>query len=129
MQIQRIGPAELSVVFSLLVENGWGRRITDLDGFSALIDASTIADVAIVDGEVVGFVRAITDGLSNGYLSMLVVASRHRGKGVGTALVEHAMGTNPGITWMLRAGREGAADFFSKLGFEVSTIAMERLRS
>jgi GNAT superfamily N-acetyltransferase len=129
MKIQRAGPAELSVVFNLLVENGWGRRIMDLDRFGALVDASTIADVAMIDGKVIGFVRAITDGLSNGYLSMLVVASSHRGKGVGTALVKHAMGTDPRVTWMLRAGREGAEEFFSKLGFEVSTIAMERLRS
>ena len=129
MEIQRVGPAELSVVFSLLIDNGWGRRITNLDEFGALIDASPVADVAIIDGQVVGFVRGITDGLSNGYLSMLVVASSHRRRGVGTALVKHAMGINPRVTWVLRAGRQGATEFFTKLGFEVSSIAMERLRS
>jgi ribosomal protein S18 acetylase RimI-like enzyme len=129
MDIQRVGPAELSVVFTLLIENGWDRRITDLDKFGALINASPIADVAIIDGEVVGFVRGITDGFSNGYLSMLVVASSHRGRGIGTALVRHAMGINPRVTWVLRAGRQGATEFFTKLGFEVSSIAMERRRT
>jgi GNAT superfamily N-acetyltransferase len=59
---------------------------------------------------------------------MVVVCGQHRREGVGRALVEHVMGDNTAITWVLRAGREGASDFFSKLGFETSTIAMERSR-
>lgn len=39
------------------------------------------------------------------------------------------MGENTDITWVLRAGREGASEFFSRLGFEPSSIAMERPRS
>lgn len=85
--------------------------------------------MAIDKGQVVGFVRGITDGLSNSYLSMVVVAPSHRGRGIGTQLVKHAMGTNPAVTWVLRAGREGAADFFAKLGFAASSAAMERPRA
>jgi GNAT superfamily N-acetyltransferase len=66
--------------------------------------------------------------LSNGYLSMVVVDDQHRRAGVGRALVEHVMGDNPEITWVLRAGREGAETFFASLGFETSVIAMERPR-
>lgn len=59
---------------------------------------------------------------------MVVVAEAHRGKGIGSLLVGHAMGTNPEVTWVLRAGRDGAAEFFAKLGFEHSSLAMERRR-
>lgn len=129
MDIRRIRQSEFPVAFDLLVSNGWQHRIGSLGEFAKLMEASQIADIAIIDGHVVGFVRGITDGLSNGYLSMVVVASGHRGKGIGRKLVEHAMGTNSEITWVLRAGREGATGFFAKLGFEVSSIAMERLRA
>lgn len=78
--------------------------------------------------QIVGFARGITDGISNGYLSMVVVDGQHRRTGIGRALVEHVMGDNRDITWVLRAGREGAEAFFASLGFETSMIAMERLR-
>jgi ribosomal protein S18 acetylase RimI-like enzyme len=129
METRRVRPSELPAVFSLLSENGWAHRLSDFPAFVALVDASPVADVAVVQQQVVGFVRGITDGLSNGYLSMVVVAPSHRGKGIGTALVRHAIGDDPRITWVLRAGRDGAAEFFARLGFEVSSIAMERMRT
>jgi len=59
---------------------------------------------------------------------MVVVSEAHRGKGIGRALVEHVMGEASTMTWVLRAGRPEAEEFFSKLGFKTSTVAMERLR-
>lgn len=129
MDIRRIQPREIKTVFELLAANGWHARLANIEQFAQLIEASQIAAVAVSAGQVIGFVRAITDGLSNGYLSMLVVAPEHRHQGVGRALVEHALATNPHGTWVLRAGREGAAGFFSRLGFQQSVLAMERPRA
>ena len=128
MELRRIQTSELSSAHELLAANGWRERIGGVQQFSSLVEASQVADVAVIEGRVVGFVRAITDGQSNGYLSMLVVAPTHRGRGIGRRLVERAMGTNTRVTWVLRAGREGAPEFFAKLGFERSSLAMERRR-
>ena len=128
MELRRVQSTELSSAHELLAANGWRARIGSVQQFSSLVEASQVADVAVIEGQVVGFVRAITDGQSNGYLSMLVVASTHRGRGIGRRLVEQAMGTNTKVTWVLRAGREGASEFFAKLGFEHSSLAMERRR-
>ncbi len=129
MHIRRVHSSELASAYELLAQNGWRERIGSIEQFMSLIEASQIADVAVCDGEVVGFVRAITDGQSNGYLSMLVVAPNHRRRGIGRSLVLHALGTNTQVTWVLRAGREGAKEFFAKLGFEHSSLAMERRRA
>jgi GNAT superfamily N-acetyltransferase len=128
MQLRRIYATELQEAHTLLAANGWKERIGSLEKFAELIEASQVAEVAILEGHIVGFARGISDGRSNGYLSMVVVAAPHRGKGIGRLLVEHAMGTNPELTWVLRAGREGAAEFFTKLGFKRSSLAMERMR-
>ena len=129
MHIHHIQPSELASAHELLAQNGWRSRVGNIEQFASLVEASQVADVAVLGGQVVGFVRAITDGQSNGYLSMLVVAPDHRRRGIGRSLVLHALGSNTQVTWVLRAGREGAAEFFAKLGFERSSLAMERRRA
>ncbi|MFS2163540.1 GNAT family N-acetyltransferase [Variovorax sp. Varisp62] len=128
MLVRSIAPADFDTVHRLLVSNGWAHRVGDVEDLGRLISASQRALVAVADDQIVGFARAITDGISNGYLSMVVVAESHRTRGIGRALVERLVGSEPSITWVLRAGREGAAEFFAKLGFSASTTAMERPR-
>lgn len=126
--IRDLRQEDIAAAHALLSEHGWAQRIGSMERFALLLERSQRVAVAMLDGELVGFARALTDGLSNGYLSMVLVAPGVRSRGIGSALVRHVTGDDPAITWVLRAGREGAAAFFERLGFEVSTLAMERLR-
>ena len=128
MQIRSVAASDVDAVHRLLSTNGWAHRIADIEHLGRLISASQQAVIAVAGGEIVGFARAISDGMSNGYLSMVVVAEPFRRRGIGQALVQHIVGSGADITWVLRAGRPGAAEFFAKLGFSASPVAMERPR-
>ena len=130
MQIRSAAACDADAIHRLLCANGWAHRIADAAHLGQLISASQQAVVALsADGEIVGFARAIGDGLSNGYLSMVVVAEPLRRQGIGQALVQHILGSETDITWVLRADRPGAAEFFARMGFSPSSAAMERPRS
>jgi len=128
MRVLDLEPSQVEAVRKFLVANGWSHRVGDRERFAALVRNSQRTAVALSGSEIVGFARAITDGLSNGYLSMVAVAPKHRRKGVGSELVAHVTSGSPEVTWVLQAGREGASEFLAKLGFSASPVAMQRAR-
>ena len=127
MEYKPIHPQDYEQVRRFLAESGWAHRVADPERFARMMQGADRTVVAWDGGRVVGFARALCDGVSNGYLSMVVVAGDRRGQGIGRALVRHLMGDDPEITWILRAGR-GSEGFWRKMGFAASEVAMERTR-
>lgn len=127
LDYRSLSPPEYEQVRLFLCENGWAHRVGDPERFARMMAGSDRTVAAWEDGRVIGFARALCDGVSNGYLSMVAVAEDRRGQGIGRELVRRLMGDDPGITWTLRAGR-GSEGFWRALGFVASEAAMERTR-
>ena len=127
IEFRCVSEEDLDAIRNFLAENGWEKRVADEGRFHRMITNASRAVVA-VDGErIVGFARALCDGASNGYIGTVAVAEDKRGQGIGREIVRQLMGDDPNITWVLRAGRV-SEEFWKKMGFETSSIAMERAR-
>lgn len=121
-------PADYEPLRRFLSETGWQHRVSDSEKFRKMMEHTGRAVVAVDDSRIVGFARALCDEVSNGYISMVAVAADRRGQGIGRELVRLLIKEDAGITWILRAGR-GSDGFWEKMGFKVSEVAMERVRS
>ena len=120
-------PRDFDAVRQFLADNGWEKRVADVERFRKMMENASRTVVAVENGRIIGFARALCDGVSNGYIGTVAVAEDMRGKGIGRELVQRLMGDDPNITWVLRSGR-GSGEFWKKMGFEVSSVAMERTR-
>src|SRR5688572_7892721 len=127
MEFRPVTPEDYEPVRQFLSEMGWQHRVTDPEKFKAMMERTSRTVVAWEGSRVVGFARALCDEVSNGYISMVGVAADHRGQGIGRRLVDSLVSEDPNITWVLRA-REGSEEFWTKVGFRVSEVAMERTR-
>ena len=130
MEIRPVKPEEYEAVRVFLADVGWQHRVGDSEQFGRMMGGTSRAVAAWDGARIVGFARALCDGVSNGYLSMVAVAADWRGRGVGRQLVERLTGDDDDgrITWVLRAGR-GSRGFWEKMGFKTSEVAMERVRN
>ena len=128
MEFKTITPEDYELVRQFLAEVGWQHRVSNPEQFRRMMENTDRTVVAWDDSRIVGFARALCDGVSNGYISMVAVAPDRRGQGIGRNLVESLIDDDLNITWVLRAGR-GSGGFWEKVGFKGSEMAMERVRA
>lgn len=127
MEYQPARESDFDAVREFLAANGWGKRVANAERFRKMIENASRTVVAVDGGQIVGFARALCDDVSNGYIGTVVVAPDKRGRGIGREMVKRLMGDDPDITWVLRAGH-GSGEFWKKMGFAESAVAMERNR-
>lgn len=96
----------------------WGRWRTR-DIVDRQIEASWRVVGAYTEqgGQMVGFARAMSDGVALAYLADVFVVPRHQGHGIGTRLVKAMIDDGPGASfrWMLHTAT--AHGLYRPLGF------------
>ncbi|MDT0275770.1 GNAT family N-acetyltransferase [Blastococcus goldschmidtiae] len=75
-------------------------------------------------GAMVGFARAVSDGVGFAYLADVLVLPEHRGRGLGVRLVEEMVERGPGarFRWMLHTA--DAHGLYSRFGFALPDAAV-----
>ena len=72
MLVRPIKPEDIESARSLLIATGSTKKVASSEIFVKSLAASQIVLVAEEAGEIVGFLRAITDDFFNGYISSQV---------------------------------------------------------
>jgi ribosomal protein S18 acetylase RimI-like enzyme len=99
-----------------------------IDYLRAQLDGSRWIVHAYADGQLVGFARAISDGISNAYLSSVMVDPSYQRRGIGRAMLAHLMKDRAGIRFVLHTRRDAAA-FYTAVGFVEAADMMLRERT
>lgn len=92
------------------------------DWLNAAISGSVLAVGALDEnGDLVGFARALGDGVSDCYIQDVTVKSSCRKQGIGSMLVEYLLKEleKRHIDWIGLIATPGNGDFYRNMGFEV----------
>ena len=120
---------DLDQLAHLFVTAGWPHRAADRSKLALLVSRSFYVSTAHDGDRLVAFARALSDGVSNAYISTVCVLPDYRGRGVGREvvrrLVEREGGT--GIRWVLHARKE-LHPFYGLNGFVEATEILWRDR-
>jgi ribosomal protein S18 acetylase RimI-like enzyme len=123
----RVDPADLA---GLLRTAGLNRGRRSPQQIARML-AATRETVSAWDGEqLVGFARAISDGVTNAYVSSVAVDPRWQDRGLGRRLIDSLIDGREGMKFVLTA-REGTDEFYRRLGFvpDQRILVRQRRRS
>jgi predicted N-acetyltransferase YhbS len=101
-------------VYHLLKEEGWISFIdTHKNEYQSALENS-LTFVAIEAEEVVGFIRAITDGIYLTFIGEIVISKDHRNKHIGSKLIHFLENHHPTSKYELICDEP---NFYHKIGF------------
>ena len=127
MEYRGAVPEEYDAIRKLLIQVGWEKHVRDERQFQQMLENSDRTVVALDGLCIVGFARAICDGVSNGYITMVAVSPNERGRGVGAQMVKTLIGNDPRIKWVLTSD-QNSVEFWEKQGFRLLECAMMKPR-
>ncbi|MES2392698.1 MAG: GNAT family N-acetyltransferase [Acidobacteriota bacterium] len=131
IEVRRVELRDAAAVEELIGELGYARTLDEVQSWIAALDArgeSQAALVAVVEGEVVGWIAVAIDrplqSEAHGHITGLVVKDGRRGLGIGRRLCEAAEGWTRergvnALRVLSRSTREEAHRFYVRDGYGV----------
>jgi len=107
---------DLTLLAALFASVDWTARGGNVITLAKAIAGSRWVVTAWDQDALVGFARAISDGITTAYVTDVVVAPSHRRRGVATGLMHALLDGRDAIQFVLRAEPE-LHPFYRKLGF------------
>ncbi len=104
---------------------GWPRPPTP-DTLRRLLSGSHRIVLAVQDGQVIGFVNALSDGVLSAYIPLLEVRAGWRGQGLGTRLMERLLAQLDGLYMIDTACDDELVPFYARFGMTRGNAMIRR---
>jgi ribosomal protein S18 acetylase RimI-like enzyme len=103
----------------LYVQNGWTNYLRDWDKTRRAIQHSKTLS-ALSDHQVVGLIRAVTDGETILYIQDLLVLPEYQRRGIATHLLKQLLSKYPGVGQivLIAEASKTAELFYAQMGFQ-----------
>lgn len=121
---REVDPAAVGAVYQSV---GWTHLSCDLTRLGEALRACAEVATAWDGDECVGVARLLSDRHFHGLILGVAVRPGRQGRGIGSALVQRLMATNPGLSYHLWT-HSRRFSFYGRLGFSPDETAMERPR-
>ena len=116
-------------LMNLFRQTDWTKG-RDERSVSAMLSGSSISVAAWEAKRVVGYARAVSDGVYRAFVEDVIVDDRHRGTGLGRVLMERLLRELDGVQEVKLYCVPDLVPFYGKLGFlPAGLIGMERVTS
>jgi GNAT superfamily N-acetyltransferase len=109
-------PIAAADALRLLRQTGWGADRTEAD-VAAALRGTPVWVGAWSEGRLVGFARALTDGVYRGFVEDVVVDESVRGRGIGRRLMSELLERLTGLEVVALDCEEERVPFYASLGF------------
>lgn len=119
------GPVEAAELVNLFSTVGWSKH-ADLDRAARILHASDVVVQARAGMRLIGFGRALTDGILYANIYDLVVDPEFHRQGIGSTILTAIMGELRAVRKISLNTATGAQEFYRKHGFETGHNYFER---
>lgn len=86
------------------------------DTFLRLLQGSSHVALAVEEGQVVGFVNALSDGVLSAYIPLLEVRREWRGRGIASQLIQSLVAQLDGLYMIDTACDDDLVPFYQRFG-------------
>ena len=119
--------SELQELLEIYRSVGWMKH--DEEIIRTVFNASTHNVFAVTEGRIIGFARALSDGVFNAAIYDVVVHKDHHGKGIARLLLENLLDELKNVSCIHLISTTGNTTFYEKFGFKKLTTGMAIYRN
>lgn len=101
---------------------GWSSH--DEHNIIEIYNNSTHVSIAIMNNEIVGIARALSDGVYNAAIYDVIVKPKYQSNHIGYQIVENILLEIGNVSCIHLISTLGNCDFYNKLGFRKTTTGM-----
>ncbi|KRD99226.1 GNAT family N-acetyltransferase [Priestia aryabhattai] len=103
---------------------GWKKH--DEEKIKKVFQSSNVVAIAYDENKIVGFGRALSDGVFNAAIYDVVIDEQYQNKGIGQQIIENLLAPLNDISCVHLVSTAGNEEFYKKAGFRKMKTGMAR---